>query len=387
MTPTSSRSTRPLSAGTFLRRNIRRTLPVALVIMVAVMLIVGIISLMNSIPLSVKTIYRYLENETGISTRINPLLGPQLRRDIIASTPFPLDRVIDARVVPAKISSIVGDWPFVVLALTDADRDYYMRAMRSGKLMGRLPSGSAAEAVISDPVARSLKKKVGDLLLSPEWDDRFSPNPVRIVGIVQSPEYYAIIPQEYHKQFHGPPVDIFLCFTKDRSKQKEFDTWALDKFTSATTQVFSYSQVVRQSDQMFEILYRILNIVILVLVIVITFMMALLINIHQTQRIHEYALLQALGYTKRQLVTRAMSEMVILIVGGWIAGCALAYGMLVVVNNTLMYPRAFALNLLDAGAFAGTVPVPLAILATSAYTILRNFRRFDPVGTLERRIA
>ncbi|MBL8047301.1 MAG: hypothetical protein JNJ45_01335 [Chthonomonas sp.] len=52
--PASAR--RPLSAATFLRRNLRRTFPVAVVITVAVMLIVGIVALMNSIPLSVRTI-------------------------------------------------------------------------------------------------------------------------------------------------------------------------------------------------------------------------------------------------------------------------------------------------------------------------------------------
>ncbi|MBL8047302.1 MAG: ABC transporter permease [Chthonomonas sp.] len=318
---------------------------------------------------------------------MNPLVGPQIRSAIEAETPVPLERVITARGIESKINSLVGEWPFAVIAMDKPDREYFRLKMRGGGIKGRDVVDGMPEAVISDPVARSLKKGLGDNLLQPSWDGRFSPKPVKIVGIVPSDVFFAYVSLDYHRAYHSPPIDLNLCFTKDPARQKEFDAWALQRFTTIDAKVFSYTYILAQSDQMFEILYRILNIVICVLVVVITFMMALLMNIHQTQRLQEYALLQALGYTKQQLVTRSLLEMSILIVGGWVAGCFMAYGLLSVVNAVLMYPRAFALDLLDRQAYLSTLPVPIAILATASYTILRNFRKFDPIGILERRTA
>jgi hypothetical protein len=64
---------------------------------------------------------------------------------------------------------------------------------------------------------------------------------------------------------------------------------------------------------MFSILYRILDVVIGTLVLVITFMMGMLMNIYQSQRLVEFGLLQAIGYTKKQLFARVFAETAIVI--------------------------------------------------------------------------
>ena len=112
---------------------------------------------------------------------------------------------------------------------------------------------------------------------------------------------------------------------------------------------------------MFQILYRILDVVIGTLVAVITMMMGMLINIYQSQRIVEFGLLQALGYTKRQLLKRTLVETFLVLMLGWILGLATAYGLLNVAKSVLMDPKAFALDTLDPIAYRYTIPIPLAI--------------------------
>jgi putative ABC transport system permease protein/lipoprotein-releasing system permease protein len=138
---------------------------------------------------------------------------------------------------------------------------------------------------------------------------------------------------------------------------------------------------------MFRTLFTILNVVVAMLSIVITLMMGMLMNIYQSQRLIEFGLLQAIGYTRRQLLVRVFAESVIVILLGWLLGIAGAEGMLAGANWWLMAPHAYALEPFDATAFKYTVPLPISILAVAGFTVFWRFRRFDPVGVVERRLV
>jgi putative ABC transport system permease protein/lipoprotein-releasing system permease protein len=52
-----------------------------------------------------------------------------------------------------------------------------------------------------------------------------------------------------------------------------------------------------------------------------------------------------------------------------------------------MDPQAFSLGTFDRVAILYTVPVPIAIFAAALLTVWLRFRRFDPVGVVERRLV
>jgi len=120
---------------------------------------------------------------------------------------------------------------------------------------------------------------------------------------------------------------------------------------------------------------------------VITTMMGMLMNIYQSQRLVEFGLLQAIGFTKQQLLKRVLIESMIVIIGGWFVGLAAARGVLMIAQATLMTPNAFALDVADPMALLYTVPVPIAILIVAIGTIWLRFRNFDPVAVVERRLV
>lgn len=355
--------------------------------MLAVMLIGGIVSLIDSIPLSIRTIYRYSEHYLGITPRGDPTLTPEIGRRVRAGSPVPIDRIMVCRASEAQVQSIVGKWPFVVLALSPSDMGFYLRRMGALEVDGRLPESDKPEAVVSEPVARNLGLKLGSVLLGPDQAESYSPLPVKVVGIAQTSQWIMLAPLAYHQKHHFPPIDILLVFAKSLKDQRILDDWALAEFKGDRARVFAYSQLDRETSEMFRILYRILNVVIAVLVLVITFMMAMLMNIYQSQRLQEFGLLQALGYTRRQMLQRVLSESALVVVLGWALGLLAALAMLLAVDQTLMHPQAFALEKANWGAFRYTLLVPLAIFAAAALTLMFRFRRFDPVGVVERRLV
>lgn len=357
------------------------------VIVLAIMLIAAIISLINSIPLSIRTIYGYAEEMLGVGPRGDATLTPKVVAAIRKESPVPVERVMKCRVSRAQVQSIVGKWEFVVIGLEQSDMEYYLGRMDSARLEGRLPQAGKPEAVVSAPVAKNLGLKLGDALLKPDSNENYSPFPVRVVGIAQTPRWLMFTNIEYMRANHFPPIDLALIFAPTPAEQRRLDSWAEERFKGERAQVFTFGQIEKQTAEMFVTLYKILNVVIGTLVVVITFMMALLIAIYQQQRLVEFGLLQAIGYTKKSILKRVLTETLAVVVVGWILGVCAAVGMLNAVRAILMAPRAFALDTFDPVAFSYTIPLPVAIMLVATLVVVGRFRRFDPVGVVERRLV
>lgn len=357
------------------------------VIVLAVMLIAGIVSLMDSIPLSIQTIYSYSRHYLGMSPRGDAAETPRIRKKVEDGSPVPIDRIIVARAESREVKSIVGGWPFVVLGMKDEDMTYYIDRLGGGRIEGRLPKAGQPEMLVSEQVLRNLKLKLGDAILGPEERMAYSPNQVKIVGVIHSREWMMLMPIDYLRDYHFPPIDVLIVFAKNEADQKKLDVWAEEAFRGQQGRVYAWHILVKETNEMFDILYSILNVVIFTLVSVITLMMGMLMNIYFSQRIQEFGLLQALGYTKKKMLSRVLLETVMVVIGGWILGTLVSFALLSAVKARLMDPNAFALDVFDAAAYRYTIPVPIAILMVAAATVIAKFRKFDPVGIVERRLA
>jgi ABC-type lipoprotein release transport system permease subunit len=382
-----SRFVSPLAPTMFLRRNAGKTIPLVAVIMLAVLLIQSIISLINSIPLSIRTIYRYTDRFLGVSPRLDPSMTPKFVKQLTTNPPVAVDRVILCRGSSSQVKSIVGKWPFAVMALEPADLNYYLSRQDSRGIQGRSMVDGKPEMLVSKPVAKNLNIKIGDVLLKPEEAENFSRMPVKVVGIIDSERWLMVSNKKYYANTQPIPIDFALIFAKDPLQQEKFDRWSEKKMKGQFAQLFAFHQIEKQSMEMFQVLYKILNIVIGVLVLVITIMMGMLMNIYQSQRLVEFGLLQAIGYTKAQLLRRVFTESIIVIFGGWVLGLGASRLLLIGLKKELMDPQAFALDIADPLALSYTIPVPIAILIVAVGTIWLRFRNFDPVAVVERRLV
>lgn len=377
----------PLAASTYLRRNLPKTVPLVAVIMLAVMLIAGIVAIMNSIPLSIRTIYSYSREYLGISPRGDDSMIPKFRERIERDAPVAPERIVECRATGATVRSLVGKWPFVMLGLTRPDAEYYLRRMGVQRIEGRLPERGKPEAIVSEPVARNLGLKIGSAVQRPDVQENYSPFPVRVVGIAKTDRWIMIGDIEYQRQNHFPPVGNLIVFARNREEQERLDRWAEKAFKGQRAHVFAYHLLEKDTGEMFSTLYKILNVVIAILVMVITAMMGMLMNIYQSQRLVEFGLLQAIGYSQRQLFRRMRRETLAVIVGGWLLGIACAVALLAAVRAALFAPNAYSLDPLDPIAYLYTVPVPVAVFAAATITVWLRFRKFDPVAVVERRLV
>lgn len=376
----------PFAAYAYLWRNLSQSVPLTCVIVIAVILVYGIVALMNSIPLSIRDVYGYMKYSLGISPRGDTELLPKLRRIIESQAPVRPERIIVCRASVAQVRSIVGKWPFAVLGMSRSDLKYYLRRLGADRLVGRLPEPGKPEAIVSEPVARNLGLKIGSELLGPTIEGAFSPMPVHVVGIADTPNWVMLTSIEYHREYHLPPVDNLLVMAKDQSEQQRLDRWALQRFRGERAQVFAFHDLQERTDESFDILYWILDVVIVALTTLITLIMAMLIKIHLTQRMPEFGLLEALGYSRVALVRRLLAEHLSVILVGWVAGVGLGFAVLTLAHHLVMRPRAFSLDTFDLEALVATVPIPAAILMAAVLTVWLRLRKLDAIAIIERRL-
>jgi ABC-type lipoprotein release transport system permease subunit len=381
------RPLKPLAAGTYFVRNLGKTAPLMGVIMLAVMMIAGIVSLVNSIPHSVRTTYAYSQEQLAIIPRLDFEVNPDLQRKLREEAPVPIEHISIARAISTRVRSIVGNWPFVVIALSPGDMDFFLDRMDVREIQGRKPEPAAAEVLVSEPVARNRNLQIGSVLLKPDDRDNYSPNEVKVVGIAKTDKWFMTTSFEYHQLYHFPPYNNLLVYAHNAQDQRVLDRWAEEIFKGERADVFAYHLLEEETNDMFGILYRILDVIILTLVFVLTLLMGMLMNIYQSQRLVEFGLLQAIGYTKKQLLRRVFAESVLVIVLGWVLGVLAAHAMLRIVEAVLMHPNAFALNTVDPAAYLYTLVIPIAILTVATLTVVIRFRRFDPVSIVERRLV
>jgi ABC-type lipoprotein release transport system permease subunit len=311
---------------------------------------------------------------------------PDILQTIRDGSPVPVDRMIVCRASGSMVRSVVGKWPFVVLGFEQDDMSYFLDRMGARKIEGRLPKAGAPEAIVSRPVAVNLNLKLGSVLLNPEDQDAYSPFEVKVVGIAETDEWLMANSIEYQRANHFPPIDSLVVFARNAKDQETLDYWAEKALKGNRAQVFAFHRLETETEEMFRILYQILNVVIGTVVLAITIMMAMLMNIYQSQRLVEFGLLQAIGYTKRRLLLRVFRETFIVLVGGWALGVIVSFGFLSIVKAQLMDPNAFVLDKFDTAAYLHTLPVPTAVLIAASFTVLMRFRKFDPVAVIERRL-
>ena len=378
---------KPLAASTYLLRNAGKTIPLTTVIILAVTLVTGIIAMIDSIPYSIRVVYRYAKEETGIAPRGDPALLPQIVETVRKQSPVPIERISICRVSSSLVKSIVGKWPFMMLGLGQEDMRYYARRQGMTSLTGRYPAPGAPEAMISRPVAKNLNLHIGSIILKPDDLENYAPEPVKVVGIGETDRWFMVNSIEFQRANYFPPVDDALIFAHNATDQNKLDHWVVDKFKGQRPIIFAYFQIEKNTKEMFGTLYMILNVVIGVLALVITFMMGMLMNIYQSQRLVEFGLLQAIGYTKKQLLRRVLMESVSVIMLGWALGLVLTFLLLKLAAAVMLEPRAFALDVFDRQAYAYTIPIPFAILVVATLTVVLRFRKFDPVGVVERRLV
>ena len=374
-----------LSPLTYFHRNLGKTLPMVFVIMLSVTMVASVVSIIDSIDLTVFTLYGYNRFLTGVTPR-NGLAIEADQLSKIRQLPEMGD-FYPTHSYTVLVKTIFGKMPFPLFGMEAKGRAELLQRCHVHLSQGRLPAEGTAEAVVSDDVARNLDLKVGDIISQPNSQDAYAPVPVHLVGLLHGPVWVGLTTKSFVDANSPFTWQGALCFapTTDQSAQRRLDA-AINRVTDKKlARVWQFSFLVEETRSALANLYLILNLITTLVVFAIAFVCALLSNIYFTQRLPEVATLSAIGYSRRQLLGRAFGETALLSVLGWGLGSLLTTGILYIILNFMLAPRGLLLNPIDLPAYMFTLPLPIAITLFAALTIGRRLSTLDPVSIIERR--
>ena len=376
----------PLSPLTYCRRNIRRLAPMALVIVLSVFLVAAVVTVVDSVDLTVTTVYNYTRVFTVVIPQRSALAVPEDQVAKIAGAPG-VDRTIEGSGFLMNLNTVFGATPFLVIAASETDRDYLLARAHDRLVSGRLPAPGAPEAVVSTGIVRNKRLKIGDVVAGP--DDRSGiagcSVPVKLVGILDGPTWIAFTSPEF-AAIAMPFFPRHVMFTsKNPAALPEVSRAVEARIDRRQVQVLSHRNLVEQIRSTLDSMYLIMSLVNAMVILVVALMSGMLSNIYFTQRLTEFAVLSAIGVRRSVLMLHAVSETAVVTSIGWVLGMIATWFLMGLMKDSLFARRGMLIDPHDLLALAYTIPIPFVITAFAMATIFARLSRLDPLGIIERR--
>jgi putative ABC transport system permease protein len=379
---------KPLSVSTFYRRHHRRGL-----ILVAVMalMILGVafpvffFSPMMEVQKPFLLNYLRYSSEVwpGRGQVVDPAVAAQIRAHPAVERVVPTTLLEMAISVPPVSESLV-----TLYGVSEQDLPYLVDLFGLQLKEGRLPHPRSNEIVLSESLGMNRRLGVGDAIGQPANErDRTIPTEMIIVGILSggdtalgfaSAEYL-----ESHERYRTRSPHLLVIPSKGR--KAELDRWLEENVASSRTLVETYDERLRDLQQTASNLLLLLVGVEGIIAAVAVLALAILNFILFTQRRDEFGILHAVGHSRLWLVLRTTRETLSMVVVAWLIGAAMCLVSLLYSQANIYAPAGLSLDLANLTPWLFTLPIPMAVVATSTGTIARTLARLDPVSIVESR--
>jgi putative ABC transport system permease protein/lipoprotein-releasing system permease protein len=150
--------------------------------------------------------------------------------------------------------------------------------------------------------------------------------------------------------------------------------------------LFDWPYIKSKIDSLIANLDAINTFLILLVTIVLSLVVGLLNNLFFRQRMNEFGLLAAVGYSRWSLIMRVALESLGVTLAAWIIGVGIGIGVLSWFNLTFIVPHGLLMNIFDWNVLAlHTLPIPLMVFVFGMGTVAWQLLRLDPISIIERR--
>jgi ABC-type antimicrobial peptide transport system permease subunit len=251
---------------------------------------------------------------------------------------------------------------------------------------GRLLKARTNEFVLSEEIANARGLKIGDKIGSPVNEMDWMPTEFVLVGILEGDIRLGFVSYEFirNHELYRPRKVGFIIIPKEGRKE-EMDSFLENSIASKRVSVKTHNLLIKELKRMMQNLYLIVGFLDFIITTVISISIGLLNYIYFSQRLEEFGILHALGYSKWALIRRAIMETVTLVIIAWVIGILLSLGISLWAREKIYEPRGIVLNLANPVPLFFTIPVPLAVILFGTSTVSWTLSKLDPVSIIERR--
>jgi hypothetical protein len=374
----------PLSPWTYARRNVRRVMPTLVILTFVVALVVTVLTLLSGLKDSTLVYTREFERWSILFPK-KDTRTPKEIREAVAAHPS-VERLIDSRNCFLRVRTIIGPVPYHLRAAKEEEMTYLMGLAGATLREGRLPKSGTSEVALHENLMKANGWSLGAQFGMEVTEDDWMPGRFTVVGVLQGPVPLGLASSEF---LTNPLMYAFSAKLWERlvvvarpGRTAEMNAYLRGL---ADVKVWDRQRAVEEVSQGFDRILLILNFVMIALIAVVALVVGMIHSIFFAQRMDEFAVLLAIGHARARLLRKVALETAGLMAVSWAAGLGLALAALAVFRAAVLEPLGVELPLLQRGALAVSLALPLVAHAFASVTVTRRLRRLDPVSIIERR--
>jgi len=374
----------PLSPWTYGRRNVRKILPTVIILTFVVMLVVVILSTLAGLRDSTLVYTREFDEWTLVFPKRDTRLPKSLIQEIAAHPAA--ERVIDSRNCFVRVKTLIGPMPFNLRAAKPEEIDYLLKKVNARLKEGSLPRPGTSEVALHENIMKANGWSIGREFGIDVDEEDWMPGRFRVVGVLDGPTPVGVCSFEF---LNNPLQYAFSAKLWERvvAVAKPGRIAELNAFLRSRKDVKVYDKTRAVDDvvQGFDRIILVFRFISITLIIVVSFVVGLLNNIFFAQRIDEFAVLLAIGHTKRRLFRMVWGETAVMMTLSWALGLGLGLGLFAAFRSIVLLPRGIPIPFWQIGPLIVSAALPIVAQVFAVVTVLGRLRRLDPVRIIERR--
>ena len=285
------------------------------------------------------------------------------------------------------INLLAGNAQFDLYGLDQPGMAQLLSLYDDRVVAGRLPKADANEIAISEEIARSRHVWVGGQVGNAIDELDRLPDTFTVVGIIRGPTRLGVIPLDYmtqHYLFERRYQGLVVVPQPGHEQAVHDQVQAL--IGDSAFRMFDWPYIKGKIDSLIANLDTINHFLILLVTIVLALVVGLLNNLFFRQRMNEFGLLAAVGYSRWGLILRVAWESLGVTIAAWVLGVGLGVAVLSWFNMSFMLPHGLLMNIFDWNVLAlHTLPIPLMVFLFGMGTVAWQLLRLDPISIIERR--
>ncbi len=380
-----------LSFFMYCRRHKFRTFLLAALITLVTLGLYVLVAVLDSFPLRVHSSYltRVSRVYSASSHSLDPAVVSQLRKHPDVA------RVIFDNGLDMQSPILVGSDQVRLVGVREDDAAYLMGVFDLRLKEGRWFKPRTNEIVLVKEAVQALGLQLGDQIDRSINEDYYGavPSPLVLVGILEgdpaagsdssvrvgfaSYEYF-----ESHEAYVSNSVNLLVVAQEGR--KEALDGFLETEVVSTLTQVETFRELAELARQARSGLYLAFGLLNSIVALVVALIVGVINRIALAQRVGEFGLLHALGRHKSWLVRRLTFETAAVTGSGWIIGLLLSTLILNALKTGLYRSMGMELDVSNRAPLWFVLPIPLAVIAFTAWSAARVFTRFDAVAIIER---
>ncbi|MDP4180363.1 MAG: ABC transporter permease [Bacillota bacterium] len=272
-----------------------------------------------------------------------------------------------------------------IFMLKENDIHQLMGRMNLKLVKGNLPKPGRHEVIIHRNISNNKKLKIGDKVGSKLDKDEWLEGEYEVVGIFEGSSVLGFsLLDDYMNDKHIRYEYIDAVIIPKKNKLEALNNY-LESLPSHDGKLWisTYDSTKRSLENVMESVYMLLTTVNIMVIAIVSICIGFLCYIYFYQRRNEFGLLNAIGYTRQQIINRAFAEVCGMNIIGFILGLILSMIVGNLLNIFLFAPKGQPLQLWDFDYITKTFCIPLFSILFGIIPVWRMLKRLNPIAIIE----